>query len=162
MPLINVWNEQKEQGSIFFFNFEAGAGAGSRSVKPATALHHCINETYRSHSNIRPPNRPDVVMGVLLRSVHLLHSSLQADPEAAPLLELPHLGHDDLKVGPDHLAPILQRRSDFLFFLKKNCESLMTSELHEVELWHNRSSQQKNQINLECQTRVFSTQNDAT
>ena len=36
---------KKNRVQFFFFNFEAGAGAGSRTVKPATALHHYINET---------------------------------------------------------------------------------------------------------------------
>ncbi len=50
-------------------------------------------------------------MWILLCSVHLLDGSLEGDAEAAPLLELAHLRHHDLKLRAHHLAPVLTKHN---------------------------------------------------
>ena len=48
----------------------------------------------------------DVVVRVLLGPVHLLDGALQADTEAAALLELANLGHYNVVLRPHQLRPL--------------------------------------------------------
>ena len=44
---------------------------------------------------------PDVVVGILFGAVNLFNGALEADAEAAALLQLRDLGHQDVVLGPN-------------------------------------------------------------